>query len=310
MDYFQEFKNLFWSKPKNATNSRAVFNSAYGDYLYRSKNIYLSYCINDSEDCYYSEYLSKCRDCIDCCYLGASELCYECTDSGGLYNCSFMQDCHNCSNCDYCFDCINCKNCFGSFGLRHQQFCVFNKPYPEDIYYKKVSVLKKNPPNKILKILQPEFDKLPRLFCRFLKGEEDCLGDYIYYSKNCYNCFNVRKAENSSHLSEIMDPEMTSSLCVDCDLSSDINMCYSCHNVNGCNNCNFLDNCINCSDSEYLSNCHNCQNCFLCVYLMNKQYCILNRQFPREEYLALVNRIKCDLIGAKLYGRQIAEVVG
>lgn len=309
MDFYSEFRKLVFSRPHNAVSSRAVENCNFGDYIYRSKNIYLGYFLSDDEDCYYVEHLMKSRDCVDCCYLTASELCYECIDCHGLYNCSFLQDCHNCSDCDFCYDCINCKDCFGSFGLRQQQFCIFNKSYPEDEYREKIKELKKNPPQKTIQIMQPEFDKFPRLYARMLKGGENCFGDYIYFSKNCYQCFNVRNAEDSCYVSEIMNPEYSSSGCIDCDFSTNIQLCYECQTVSMCTNCNFMEHCAFCSDSEYCRFCYNCQDCFGCAYLMNKQYCILNRQFTREEYLIAVAKIKEDLKKAGTYGKSLAEVL-
>lgn len=309
MDFFQEFKNIFYSSPRNAINSRSSENCDYGDYIFRSKNTYLSYFLSECEDSYYSQYLSKCRDCVDCEHVAVGELCYDCVDCTGIYNSSFMQDCHNCSNCEFCFDCINCKDCFGCFGLRHKEFCVFNKPYTEAVYRQKMAIFKKQAPEKILEVLRPEFEKHPRLYARQLKGGENAYGDYIYFSKNCFQCFNVRDVENCAYVSEVANPEAGTGNCVDCDYSNALESCYECYDVTGCTNCNFLLSCGFCNDSEYMRNCYNCQNCFGCVYLMNKQYCILNRQFTREEYVVALKKIKTDLKTTKIYGKTLAEIL-
>lgn len=309
MDFYGEFKKLVYSRPKNAIHNRSSENAQFGDYVFRSKNIYLSYFLTEAQDCYYSEYLSNCRDCNDCSHVSASELCYECVDCAGLYNCSHLQDCHNCSNTDFSLDCLNCKDCFGCAGLRNQQYCIFNKPYSESTYKEKVETLRKNPPAKILEILSPEFDKHPRLYARLLKGEENCYGDYIYYSKNCFQCFNVRGLENSAYVSEVLSPEYSSANCIDCDFATGIELCYECANVNLCTNCNFLEDCVSCSDSEYLINCYNCQNCFGCAYVSNKEYCVLNRQLTRDEYLLALQKIKGELKQAGVHGKTLAEVL-
>ena len=41
----------------------------------------------------------------------------------------------------------------------------------------------------------------------------------------------------------------------------------------------------------YCENCHNSRDCFGCVGLRNKQYCILNKQFTKEEYEKKVGEI-------------------
>ena len=309
MDFFAEFKKLASTKPYNAVSTRSCENCAYGDFMLRSKNAYLSYYLIEAEDCYYSEYINKGRDCVDCAYLSACELCYECLDCTNLYGCSFLQDCHNCSSCNYCYDLINCKNCFGSFGLRQRQFCIFNKQYPEDEYYKKLWQFKKMPAGKIMEILQPEFDKHPRLYAHMLKGGENSFGEYIYFSRNCFNCYNVRNVSDSTHVSEIMTPDSGSSNCVDCNFASQIELCFDCQNVALCTNCNYMKDCFGCNDSAYLINCYNCNNCLGCVYLENKEYCILNRQFTREEYKIAALQIKAQLKEAGLHGKQLAEVL-
>ena len=309
MDFYAEFRKLVLSFPHPALNNYSVENCNFGDYLYRSKNIYLSYFLTNAQDCYYSDYLVNCRDCVDCSYVENSELCYECVNSSGIYNGSFLCDCHQCSDCDFCFDCLNCKDCFGCFGLRHQQFRIFNQPYSETEYRKKVAELKKYPIKKISSILQPEFNKHPRLYARQLKGGENCFGDYLYFSKNCYQCFNIRNAEDSAYISEIMAADSVTVNCMDCNFATNLNNCYECFNSHTCTNGNFLMHCTKCSDVDYCILCTNCQNCFGCIGLSHKQYCILNRQFTREEYLAGLQIIVNDLKQARSYGKSLAEIL-
>lgn len=309
IDFYSELRKLLFGKPANAMNSRSVENCTYGDYLYRCKNAYLSYFLTDSQDCYYSEYLYKSRDCIDCAYLSSSEMCLECVDGNDLYDCQYLQDCHGCARCSYCLDCFNCKDCFGCFGLRHKQFCIFNKPYTEADYHAKLAELKKHPPAKVLKILAPEFEKHPRIYARLLRGADQCFGDYIYFSKKCFQCYNVRNVEDSAYVSEIMNPEQGSATSMDCTFVTNVSNCYECQTVSQASNCNFLEHCANCSDSEYLRYCYNCSNCFGCVYLSNKEYCILNRQFTRDEYLVALAEIKKQLKGKGLYGKHLAEIL-
>lgn len=305
MNFYDEYKKLLLSKPVSDVNGKSLENCAYCDYIYRSKNIYLSSYVTDSEDCFYSEYLLKARDCIDCTYVTGSELCYECTDCSGLYNCSYLENCHNCSATDFCLDCNNCIDCFGCFGLKHQQFRIFNKPYSEEIYREKVAQLKRNPPSKIIDVLRPEFDKLPRLSAWLYKAGGKSVGDYIYNSNNCHKCFNVSNCSNCAYVSDFLDSGNASGDSFDCDFCNKMESCYDCHACENCTNSNFLEHCIGVSDSEYMRFCYNCSNCFGCVYLQNKEFCILNRQFSRDEYILAVKKIKTELKEAKTYGQAL-----
>lgn len=45
-------------------------------------------------------------------------------------------------NVEYSMDCYECQNCFGCFGLRHKEFCIFNKQYSEGEYWQKIDEIK------------------------------------------------------------------------------------------------------------------------------------------------------------------------
>jgi len=51
-------------------------------------------------------------------------------------------------------------------------------------------------------------------------------------------------------------------------------------------------NCVNCT---YTYNCHGCSDLFGCIGLRNKKYCILNKQYTKEEYEELVLKIKSNM---------------
>lgn len=44
-------------------------------------------------------------------------------------------------------------------------------------------------------------------------------------------------------------------------------------------------------DSWFLKHCINCQDCIGCTNLRNKRYCILNKQYSKEEYLNIKNQL-------------------
>ncbi len=309
LDFIEKLRDLILRSPRNAVHSRNVDNCAFGDYLYRSKNAYLSYYSYGIEDCFYCEFSGFSRDCTDCSYIHNCELCYECFDCANLYQCSYLQDCHNCSNSYYSVDLINCQDCFGCFGLRHQRFAIFNKVYTEDIYRQKLAKLVKNPPFKILEGLLPALKKHPRLSSRLLKGEENCLGDYIYWSKNVYYCFNVRSVEDSGYLFDLEDTLSPTRDSYDCFFGGGLELSYECTHSAFSNNCNFMESCSYCNDCEYCFECYSCRNCFGCSYLMNKEYCILNNPFSRSEYIAAVDMIKKELKQTGSYGKTFLDIL-
>lgn len=309
INFYQQFKELVASKPMSANFARASENVQFGDYHFRSKNMYLSYFSQESQDCLYSDYLGKSHDCVDCTYVTNAELCYECVDSSNLYDCTYLQDCHHCSQVQFSLDCINCKNCFGCFGLRQQKFCIFNKAYTEEEYFQKINQFLKASPKKIFKIMHEEFIKTPRLYAHVFKSGGNSLGDYLYNSKSCFFCYNVHTTSGSGYCNDFISEVDTSSDVFEAEFCAGMSNCYDADSCFNCSDCNFIKNSTQCEESEYLLNCFNCKNCFGCSYLENKQYYLLNKQLSREEYEYAVRMIKTKLKEDKIYGKTLADVL-
>ncbi|MFH1404631.1 MAG: hypothetical protein ABIH21_00850 [Patescibacteria group bacterium] len=116
------------------------------------------------------EHLNKCTDCSYCYSSGNgtrglfwchftydhSENCAfvdggvnatDCYNSLGCIqsqNCKFCHTTFDCQSLEYCMHCSNCENCFGCVGLNRKQFCIFNKQYEKEEYWKCVDELKCN----------------------------------------------------------------------------------------------------------------------------------------------------------------------
>ncbi|MBU0627022.1 hypothetical protein KKG31_00005 [Patescibacteria group bacterium] len=45
------------------------------------------------------------------------------------------------------------------------------------------------------------------------------------------------------------------------------------------------------TNAYYCVNCHGCHNIFGCIGLRNKEYCIFNKQYTKEEYESIVPKI-------------------
>lgn len=86
---------------------------------------------------------------------------------------------------------------------------------------------------------------------------EDCFyGLRYFYCKDCSDCLSIDKCE----------------------------LCYESLDLRSCYNVNFCQDCIDCSDCDYCFDCTGCQNCFGCVTLRNQEFCILNKEYHKEEY--------------------------
>jgi hypothetical protein len=66
---------------------------------------------------------------------------------------------------------------------------------------------------------------------------------------------------------------------------------YDCIGVESVNNVKFSSVTDETSYAQYADMCSGCNNIFGCVGLRQKEYCILNKQYTKEEYEALVPKI-------------------
>ena len=113
------------------------------------------------------EYLTNCTNCVDC-FMGwegskDSERCFYLFNSSEIYyvvgsfypsesymsaavaesnKCKFSINLLRSQNLEYCLNCSNCENCFGCVGLSRQKFCIFNKQYEEEEYWRALDEIK------------------------------------------------------------------------------------------------------------------------------------------------------------------------
>lgn len=79
--------------------------------------------------------------------------------------------------------------------------------------------------------------------------------------------------------------------CMDCNYSERPELVYE--HIGYCDNnmVRFCNTSGKCYETFYSEFCTSCKYCFGCIGLQHNEYCILNKQYTREEYEALVPRI-------------------
>lgn len=114
--------------------------------------------------------------------------------------------------------------------------------------------------------------------CPFVNCANHCKDCHMIFAsgdnEQCFYCINTERSQST----------MNASIAHECTLCHEITSCRNCYNVD------YSAYCIDCSDSRFLYDCRRCRNCFLCVGLVGKQYCILNKQYPKDEYEAEIKK--------------------
>ena len=121
-----------------------------------------------------------------------------------------------------------------------------------------------------------------------LKNEQ-VLGNHIYESKNIVQGFDVKGSEDSSYLYTVGIVEN----CMDISFSGSEKkkFCYNCIALIGTEETIGSQAIRNSSNITYSEFCYSSHDLFGCAGLKNAEYCILNKQYSKEEYFALRNRI-------------------
>ncbi|MDD5623618.1 MAG: hypothetical protein PHI23_02835 [Candidatus Peribacteraceae bacterium] len=294
--FFGQFAELLARAPRIALLSKNSENSEYTNHAADNRNCYLSFIIFTCEDVLYSRKVFGSRNIVDCHYVfESSDLAYECFWSSRLNRCSYLINCFSMSDSHFCIDCRNCTSCFLCSNLRNKQFCFENKQYSPEEYDRLVGGRRGSHRQHLQwKELFRERAVHQTIYKNLeITNGENCSGDYLLNSKNLHRCFYSTAAEDMRY-------------CVECDPSRSLGVAHDAMDVFGFGSSellyevqsqangyhtianNFSYDVRNCF---YIDNCHDIQDCFGCVGLHHKQYCILNKQYAKEEYERLVPRI-------------------
>jgi hypothetical protein len=284
--FYEQWADLLLLVPNiNLINLDPV-NSDYCNFTYQSKNCYLNFASDINEDTGYLYHSMENRNSYDMLGSRKNENCYELIDCEGCYGSNNLVLSEGCIDSSYCYDCRNCSNCVGCYGLRNTKYSL--EEYKEEILKLKLETQKGR--EQLKEITQELFKKHPR---KFLNSRHviNCVGDYIKGSQNCFNCFDIEgPAQDLKYtiygVTNMKDVYDAYAIGVNIENCCDVfDAGDSMSNVVYSGN---IWNSYNCSYSYFL---RNCSNCFGCVGLRNKNYCILNKQYTREQYEELIPKI-------------------
>lgn len=290
--FFEQIKELFNAVPYTYVFQQSLVNSDYsmGGWL---KNCYLCFDAGYSEDSGYGVTLQRSRQCYDSINFKSCELCYfgiNCTD---CFKTHFSRNCVSCNEVWFSQDCVGCNNCFGCTGLRNKSYYIFNEPHDKEAYLKKIDEIRLNTWSGLQRAnrqAQAVFLKYPVRYQHSAQAT-GCTGDYIYQAAELRNCFFAGRSQNCAHSQSIVYGPIRDSMDVtssgdDIELDYEISCCgISAHKTF------FSFDCAPITNSQYSITCRQVSDVFGCVGLKSKQYCILNKQYTKDEYREMIPRI-------------------
>jgi len=290
--FFDNYQLLSNRVPRTVIINNNSANSNYCNLAWLSKNCYLVFGCVRSQDCLYGHIVWDCKNCVDGLYLFRCEWCSHSTDLVDCYDVHFSTECSNCSESSFLHDCRGCQHCFASTNLRNKQYYFLNKKCTKEEYAENIKKYF-SPTYTNIQNGEKWFEKEKREKCVFPESfslkSENCMGNHIYESKNVMKSFDAKKCEDSKFLFTAYEEK-------NCyDISFTAGNCDFCLDsltlFDGTNEVMFSHFLNGTSNSAYSEFCFSSSHLLGCIGLRNAHYCILNKQYSKEEYFAVKDKI-------------------
>jgi len=290
--FFDQIRELYNAVPWGVMWSMEMINSEYSVSAY-SRNCYLCFDSGYDEDSAYNVTLLYSKQCFDGINMKDCELCYYCINTNQSYKTFFSRNCTSCVEVWFSQDCVGCTSCFGCSGLRNKSYCIFNEQYTKETYDEKISEMKLGTWSGLLLARKKSEEFWQKSPVKYMHGVQvsHSFGDYLYNGTEFFNCFFVGNAQNLRYCQSVIYPPNRDSMDVTSSEGTELAYETFCCG-NGSQKTLSTVECSNISDSCYSINCRQVTNLFGCVALRSKSYCILNKQYTKEEYLELLPKIK------------------
>lgn len=291
--FFEQFRELLSVAPLPARSVYNILNSDYSNEASELKNSYLSFNADFLENCSYIKHSNHIKESLDLFECSDDELCYEDVMVDKSYNTHFSLDCESCVDVWFSRGLRGCNNCFGCANLKNKSYYFFNEPCSKEEYAAKVAAYDLRSHAVVQDLIRRSQEFWLKYPVKYFHGLRtvNSTGERIFDSKNVRDSYSVRLGENLRY-------------CQDIQYKASNSYDYSVWGVGAEN----MYECMTCGIGVYnlkfsfctweeARNLEYCiysigsKDCFGCVGLYKKEYCILNKQYTKEEYFILREKI-------------------
>ena len=311
--FFEQWKELWDKIPKPARISTRDINSPYTNMVADNRNCYMIFECSNNENCINCYWIQISKDLVDCSFTHQVELSYEVDDCYESNSLKYSKGCYSCLDSAFLLDCRGCTDCLGCINLREQKHNIFNIQYTKDEYEKKLKSFKLDTHSGV-ESFKKEFQNFikdkPRKFAEIFNAVNST-GNYMTNVKNNRHCFHSYDAEDNAYCVHAWRGAKN---CMDCSTAGrGAELVYNTLNTGQqASNVVCGSFCWGSQFMEYCVNCPNSKNCFGCVGLIKGEYCILNKQYSKNEYEKLreeiIEKMKKDAIYGDFFPSSISAL--
>lgn len=287
--FFEQYFELSKRVPLPALWYEFLENSPFNHYCTNLKDCYFCFRTHRSKNAFYSYNCRKIEDSLDCHDVNGSRSMYESIDVEDSELSTHIEICDHISRSHFLFNCRNCVDCFMSSNLSGKQYYFRNQKMSKEAYDE---ALKKELLGSYSQIesLKREYKELKNQTIR--KGDTcistaNSAGAFLLECNNTSRSFFARLCENLKFGSFCNKTRDT----YDVYAGSSNELNYENAGVGHTANVITSHQTTEASNISYSGYCDYVQNIFGCIGLQNKSYCILNKQYTKEEYEKLIPQI-------------------
>lgn len=291
--FFTQYRELVQKIPHMAVvndDGIASLNCEYTHDWWFSKNCYMCFSGWRVENVMYSFFILAGKDIVDCMLnMSETSFLYECINCTHGYRLKYSEYSKSCIESAFLYDCGACSHCFMCSGLRNKKYHFKNKEYSKEEYEKILESYRLDTSSGVERA-RKEYEEFileyPRKFA-WVKQNENCIGDTLSYSKNTKYCFCSKKCENCKY----SDFATSNKDSYDMSMSGELSECYETVVGDHSQKNLFGIFSVKSQDVFYTQHCHSSKYLFGCSQIRNGKYCILNKQYTKEEYEELLPKI-------------------
>jgi len=289
LSFFQQFQKLMLDVPQaSLVHFGNCNNSDFSDTVVDSSNCYMSSSVTiDVDTVLYSFWVRvHSKSVLNSVYIAVNnENIYFSRCVLSSFNIFYSAFLNNCNNIWFSSNLTGCSECILSDNLLNQKYCIKNKQYEKQEYFEKKAEILKD--KQRFSAYYSQTEKQGNNY-----NSTDVSGHFISDSENIENGIFAYSTKNGKNLVFAWSPE-------GCENMYDYFAGWSMgtHDsygvaISGGNSY------VYCSLSIWFSNnifyCYDlvtCSYCIGCVWLQNKQYCIFNKQYSKEDWYELADKI-------------------